>query len=140
MTYPLLFRNHREQVALLAVVHDDKHKVAFGKDAIHSDDGWVAGRELMQRNLSSLKMSLPRVQPSLIQALYGAVHGDGVARVNCKVDDTVGTGADDGNQFQAALVDDGADEVRVRVRLGEHVESRQSKDGGEDNKCEVMYA
>ena len=74
----------------------------------------MSARELVQPNFSSLKVLLSRIETSAQQTFDGQVDGRGCMQVNCKIDDALCAHAENGDEFNSAIVDDLSDEVDAR--------------------------
>ena len=113
----LAFCDHGKQVAARAVVENNENVPVLLDDLVHASNAGVAGSELVQGDLSALKVALALVQTLPGETLDSDVllRAGGVScastSVNAKIHNTVGPDAEDGDQLPSPVVDDLTDEV-----------------------------
>lgn len=86
-------------------------------EAVHADDGAVAGCPVVELDLAELEAPLPLVDAVASKLLDSTLDGPAIEVVESIVDDAVGTSADFRDQLDVTIVD----EARVlRSALGGH--------------------
>ena len=109
-THPLLLCDHAKQIPFVAKVHDDKDVVSLFDNLVQCHDIGVSRSELMQGDLSTLEMPLPRVKSSAKQALDCEVDGFRRMQVDGEVYDAIGSKTKNREEFQSTIVQGVSDE------------------------------
>jgi hypothetical protein len=114
---PLALRDHGEQVTARAVVENDKDVLVFLNNLVDAGNVVVAGCELVESNLATLKVALPPVKTCARETLDSCVvvrspwvAGAGT-NIDSKIHNAVCSIAEDGGQFPSPVVDNPPSEI-----------------------------
>lgn len=102
----MLLGDHGEQVSLISVVHDNVDTVVLLDEAVHANDGPVAGRSVVEFDLAQLEATLPLIDPVTSELLDSTLNGPAIKVVESIVDNAVGTSANLGDQLNVSIVDE----------------------------------
>lgn len=100
----------REEITVAAVVHDDPCVLLVFNDAMKGHNSWMCRGQLMKSDLTDVQLPLASCAPLVrMRETFHCVRG-GVGRigVDSAIHDAVAAITEDFDEFQRAVVDDGA--------------------------------